>query len=72
MTREHKWSSRVLDELKLVWLVVEDVFYDVLHPTLDCESGAAAEAHVPTHDFNTMTITQLVCPDCHCFQKLPG
>ena len=64
MTRANKWGSRVVGELKLVWLVVEDIFFDILHPADDASSATSSPC-----DFNTMTVTQLVrrLPKCLAF-----
>ena len=47
-----KWGRRVKAELKLVWLVIEDLFGDVMRPH-------EAAAPVP-FAFATMTVSELV------------
>ena len=50
MTGQRKWRHRTKAELKLVWLVVEELYYDMLHPgtTTRPVHFKAANATVPS------------------------
>ena len=50
----HKWRRRVKAELKLVWLVIEDLYSDLMYP------DGAPSHHGDPVDFETMTVSQLV------------
>ena len=53
MAGHRKWRHRSKSELKLVWLVVEELYYDMLHP-----KGAAMR---PVHfEATGATVTSLV------------